>query len=79
MITFIKNIFSNKFTRGSLLIILALVLVFGLGANNVLADNALNSIIGETPFYDPDETSGTGTCSGSTTGSAGSSTLASGS
>jgi hypothetical protein len=74
-----NKLFLTRSIKSLLLIIVASVLVFGLGANNVLADNALNSIIGETPFYDPDETSGTGTCSGSTTGSAGSSTLASGS
>ena len=48
-----NKLFLTRSIKSLLLIIVASVLVFGLGANNVLADNALNSIIGETPFYEP--------------------------
>ena len=62
MITLFKKLYSRRFARSLLLIIMAIALVIGLGANNVLADNALYSIIGGTPFYDSDTNPSTGTC-----------------
>ena len=37
-----------------MLIVVTVVLVLSFGSSKVLADNALNSIVGNTPFFDPD-------------------------
>ena len=78
----------NQSTLGSIRQFIRLVCVLLLASTfiqitpvfaQVFDPGDLNSIINETPFYDPGETSSTGTCSSSSTGSTGSSTLASGS
>ena len=54
--------------RNVCVFIVAVVLVLSFGSSNVLADNALNSIVGGTPFYDPDSTGSTTTTNPGGTG-----------